>query len=188
MKKKEGVAMRACVVAFVVVMAPLPALLAGCGSSRVKPPEVPSQLKPPAGQEAFLETLAKGVQIYECVPKAREPGAFEWVFRAPEATLTDWSGRVLGRHYAGPVWEAADGSRVLGEVVARDPGPDPKAIPWLLLIAKTTFGGGRLTPTTSIQRVATAGGITPVEPCDASNANQFWRVPYTATYYFYKLR
>ena len=29
---------------------------------------------------------------------------------------------------------------------------------------------------------------TPIEPCVETNANQFWRVPYTATYYFYKSR
>jgi hypothetical protein len=172
--------MRACVVV-------LAALLAAC-SSTIKAPDVPAALIPPSGQAPFLETLANGVQIYECVPKQGRAGEYEWVFRAPEATLTDWSGRALGKHYAGPMWEAADGSRVLGEVAARDPGPDPKSIPWLLLTAKKTFGGGLFAPTTSIQRIATGGGATPVEPCGESNANQFWRVPYTATYYFYKAR
>lgn len=164
------------------------ALSAGCGSSGPKPPDVPQPLKPPAGQEPFLEYLASGVQIYECLPKQGQTGVYEWAFRAPDATLTDWSGRPLGKHYAGPTWEAADGSRVLGEVKARDPGPDPKAIPWLLLGAKSTFGRGVLTPTASIQRVATAGGVAPADPCGAANANQFARVPYTATYYFYKAR
>jgi hypothetical protein len=173
---------------FVVAVAPLAAALFAACSSTPKPPDVPAALVPPAGQVPFLETLANGVQIYECVPKQGQTGVYEWLFRAPEATLTDWSGRPLGKHYAGPVWEAADGSRVLGQVAARDPGPDPQAIPWLLLVAKSTSGGGLFSPTTSIQRVATAGGFTPTEPCGAANANQFWRVPYTATYYFYKTR
>ena len=47
---------------------------------------------------------------------------------------------------------------------------------------------GVLAQTASIQRVATAGGVAPSEPCNAANANQFARVPYTATYYFYKAR
>ena len=67
-------------------------------------------------------------------------------------------------------------------------GPDPKAIPWLLLGAKSTFGRGVLTQTASIQRVATAGGLAPTAACSAANANQFARVPYTATYYFYRAR
>lgn len=163
----------------------LPVLLAACGSSGPKPPDVPQSLKPPPGQVPFVEYLASGVQIYECLPRQ---GGYEWAFRAPDATLTDWSGRALGRHYAGPTWEAADGSRVLGEVKARDPGPDPRAIPWLLLATKSTFGRGVLAPTASIQRVATVGGVAPTDPCNAGNANQFARVPYTATYYFYKAR
>ncbi len=39
---------------------------------------------------------------------------------------------------------------------------------------------------TNIQRVATQGGVAPGTGCDASNAGQEARVPYTADYYFYK--
>jgi hypothetical protein len=164
--------------------------MAGCSlfGGGVAPPDVPASLKPPAGQEVFLEALANGVQIYECVPKSGQPGAYEWTFRAPEAALTDRLSRNLGKHYAGPTWEAPDGSRVLGEVTGRDPGPDAGAIPWLLLNAKSTFGNGEFTKTRSVQRVATHGGIAPTEACSAANANQFARVPYTATYYFYRGR
>ena len=72
--------------------------------------------------------------------------------------------------------------------VIRAPASEPGAIPWLLLSAKATFGKGVLTQTRSIQRVATKGGLAPTEPCTAANANQFARVPYTATYYFYRSR
>lgn len=161
--------------------------LAGC-ASEPKAPEVPAQLKAPSDQVLFLETLASGVQIYECLPKQGQAGIYEWAFRAPEAALTSSSGRELGKHYAGPTWEALDGSRVLGEVKGRDPGPDATAIPWLLLGAKATFGKGVMTQTLSIQRIATKGGISPAAPCGAANANQFARVPYTATYYFYRAR
>jgi hypothetical protein len=164
-------------------------VLTGCaGSSGLTQPNVPAQLKPPSDQIAFLEAQASGVQIYECLPKQTQPGTFEWLFRAPEAKLTDRGGSEIGKHYAGPTWEANDGSRVLGEVRARDPGPDPKAIPWLLLATKATFGKGLLVQTLSIQRVATTGGANPTEPCAAGNVNQFARVPYSATYYFYKQR
>jgi len=43
-----------------------------------------------------------------------------------------------------------------------------------------------LSKTTSVQRVKTVGGIAPAEPCGATNAKQVARVPYTATYYFYR--
>lgn len=161
----------------------------GCASiGGVTPPKVSANLEPPNDEEPFMEAQATGVQIYECVAKSGASGSYEWVFRAPEASLADRTGRNLGKHYAGPTWEGTDGSRVLGEVKARDPGPDASAIPWLLLGAKSTFGNGVMTKTRSIQRVATHGGITPAEACSASNANQFARVPYTATYYFYRGR
>jgi hypothetical protein len=134
----------------------------------------------------FLQAYASGVQIYECAPKSDRPSAYEWVFRAPEATLADRAGRTLGRHYAGPTWESTDGSSVVGDVKARDPGPDRSAIPWLLLSVKTTAGNGILSATKSIQRVQTAGGAAPAAPCNAMNARQVVRVPYTAIYYFYR--
>ena len=163
--------------------------LAGCGTTAapVTPPaDIPAALQAPAGQVAFMEALATGVQVYECAPKASDAAAFEWTFRSPEATLVDRSGRALGKHYAGPTWESTDGSTVVGEVKARDPGPNPSAIPWLLLGAKSVTGPGVFGPTTSIQRVQTVGGVAPKEPCAASNAKQVARVPYTATYVFYR--
>src|SRR5262252_8549367 len=117
------------------------AILVACASApAVTAPEVPATLRPPAGQTVFLEALATGVQIYECAPKKDQPADYEWAFRAPEAALADRAGKALGRHYGGPTWEADDGSKVIGEVKGRDPGPDPTAIPWLLLSAKSTSG------------------------------------------------
>jgi uncharacterized protein DUF3455 len=101
--------------------------------------------------------------------------------------LMDRSGRSVGRHYAGPTWESKDGSSVVGEVRASEPAPDPAAaIPWLLLAAKATAGSGLFSATSSIQRVQTLGGLAPSAACSASNTGQVARVPYTATYYFYR--
>jgi Protein of unknown function (DUF3455) len=159
----------------------------GCaGSPTIAPPEVPPNLRPPATEVLFLEARASGVQIYECAPKAGQQATYEWTFRAPEAALVDHSGRSLGKHYAGPTWESNDGSSVVGELKARDPGPSRTAVPWLLLAAKTTAGTGVFSATASIQRVQTAGGVAPSAACSASNAAEVARVPYTATYYFYR--
>jgi hypothetical protein len=160
---------------------------AGCATNpKVAPPDVPANLRPPAGQVPFLEALATGVQIYECKARPDQASVYEWTFRAPEAALADRSGRPLGKHYAGPTWESTDGSSVVGEVKARDPGPTPTAIPWLLLSAKASSGAGALAATASIQRVKTVGGLAPAEPCTAANAMQVARTPYTAIYYFYR--
>ena len=161
------------------------AILAACAAAQpVAPPDVPAALRPPAGQSLYLEALATGVQIYECSQKP--DSGYEWAFKAPEASLADRSGHTLGKHYAGPTWESTDGSTVVGEVKAKDPGPKPSAIPWLLLTAKANTGTGALSAAKSIQRVATTGGLAPAEPCTGANLKQVARVPYTATYYFYR--
>jgi FtsP/CotA-like multicopper oxidase with cupredoxin domain len=162
--------------------------LAGCAWCRVKPPELPPNLQPPADQSVFLQLRATGVQIYQCTSKPDAPGTFAWILQAPEATLADRRGHIVGRHYAGPTWELRDGSRVVGEVAARDPGPDPTAIPWLLLRAKSTSGTGPLSRTQSVLRIHTVGGIAPSTPCTAAQAQAVTRVPYTGEYYFYAAR
>jgi Protein of unknown function (DUF3455) len=149
-------------------------------------PEVPVALRPPPAEALFLAAHASGVQIYACALKSGQPPTYEWTFKGPEAVLVDGSGHSLGKHYAGPTWESVDGSTVVGKVKSQDPGPRANAIPWLLLTAKATTGSGTFSATTSIQRLKTVGGVAPAEPCSAANAAQVARVPYTATYYFYR--
>jgi hypothetical protein len=153
-------------------------------AQELAPPDVPEALRPPPGQSLYLEALATGVQIYECSQKS--DSAYEWTFKAPEASLADRSGKSLGKHYAGPTWEGGDGSTVVGEVKAKDSGSGPTAIPWLLMAAKANTGSGTFAAAKSIQRVATKGGVAPSEPCTGTNLKQVARVPYTATYYFYR--
>jgi hypothetical protein len=162
------------------------ALLAGCATSPPSGgPAAPEALRPQANQVMVLEAHATGVQIYECTASRDQPGRFEWVFKAPEAELFDQAGRKVGKHYAGPTWEALDGSKVVGEVKARDDGPDPNAIPWLLLSAKSNSGSGVLSQIKSVQRLQTVEGKAPAAPCGRDNAQQVARVPYKAAYYFY---
>lgn len=161
-------------------------LLSGPASSpAVSPPDTPQELRAPADQVLALEALASGVQIYECSANQDQPARFDWVFKAPEAELFDRTGRRVGKHYAGPTWESTDGSLVVGEVKARDAGPDPGAIPWLLLSAKSNSGTGVFSQIKSIQRLQTVGGKAPSTPCSQDNAKQVVRVPYKAAYYFY---
>jgi len=162
------------------------AALSGCAApDTAPPPAIPARLVVPATQELSLKTKAVGVQIYECAADRDDATHFEWVFRAPEATLLDAKGNRVGVHYAGPTWEANDGSKVLGEVKARDDGPDATAIPWLLLAAKSATGKGPLARTTSVQRILTVGGKAPGDGCGPAQAGREIRVPYEAAYYFY---
>ncbi len=159
--------------------------ISGCMTTAVNP-EVPNILAVPANQMLFLEAMAAGVQIYECKAKNDNPSKFEWVFKAPEADLYDSTGNTVAHHYAGPTWEAYDGSKVVGEVKTKYPGPDAKAIPWLLLNAKSNSGKGVFALTTSIQRVDTKGGQAPEDGCNQALLGRESRVPYTAVYKFYR--
>jgi hypothetical protein len=148
-------------------------------------PAVPENLKTSITEVITLEALGKGVQVYECKARLEVSTRFEWVFKAPEAELFDNTGKMIGKHYAGPTWEANDGSKVVGTVKAQDSGPDPGAIPWLLLIAKSNSGNGVFSRVTSTQRLYTAGGKAPVEGCNQMAEGKEIRIPYKATYYFY---
>jgi hypothetical protein len=147
---------------------------------------VPPKLQAPADQVLVVTARAQGVQIYVC--SAAPPGdAWHWTLQAPQADLLDAGGTRIGTHYAGPTWESVDGSRVVGEVVARDDGPDPEAVPWLLLRAKSVSGAGIFAKVQSIQRVFTVGGKAPATGCGAATPGATTRTPYAATYYFYAL-
>jgi hypothetical protein len=151
-------------------------------SQLVAAQQVPPQLQPPANEQLLLELHAKGEQIYTCKAGAAQPS---WTLKAPDAQLFDDKGKPFGKHFAGPSWEATDGSRVTGKAIANAPSPDPDSIPWLLVNVVSHDGTGVLSRVTSIQRLNTKGGKAPASGCDASHAGQALRVAYSADYLFY---
>jgi hypothetical protein len=147
-------------------------------------PTVPdAKLEVPAGNEAFLVGhVSTGVQIYKCDGTA-------WSFVAPRADLVDDKAQLIIKHFAGPTWQATDGSSVVATKIAAANDPDGDGIPWLLLQStKTTAGrgGNLMAPTTYIQRINTVGGLAPTEPCNAGRSGTVKEVPYKADYFFYK--
>ncbi len=143
---------------------------------------VPPQLQPTAGEQLFLTVHAKGDQVYTCKEGVTE---FDWVLKAPDAQLFDKDGKPFGRHFAGPTWEANDGSRVTGKAVANAPSPDPDSVPWLLVHVVDHEGNGDLSRATSIQRIHTKGGKPPASGCDSTHTGREVRIPYSADYLFY---
>ena len=91
----------------------------------------------------------------------------------------------IGRHYAGPHWEATDGSKIVASAKASAASPEGAAIPWLLLGAKSVGPEGAFSKVSSIRRVHTVGGIAPGSGCSAAAAGSVARVPYTADYFFF---
>jgi hypothetical protein len=144
--------------------------------------QVPQQLQPPAGGQLLLQVHAKGDQIYTCKEGVTE---FAWTLKAPDAQLFDKDAKLFGKHFAGPSWEANDGSRVTGKAVANVPSPDADSIPWLLVNIVSHEGNGVLSRATTIQRINTKGGKAPASGCDSPHAGQEVRVPYSADYVFY---
>jgi len=154
--------------------------VAGCATPEVvKVVPVPDGIKTADNESLARIVPANGVQIYECRDS-------KWVFVAPEAQLFDAGGRLIGRHYAGPIWESADGSKVVGAVKSRADAPAAGAIPWLLLSTKSVGGEGAFSKVTSIQRVSTTGGVAPTGGC--TQAGTQTGVYYSADYYFFIAR
>src|SRR3954452_3278163 len=153
------------------------ACLATAAQAHKQPPTVPATLQPPAGAKVFALGHARGVQIYSCNGTA-------WTFVAPRADLFNDRGKLKIIHFAGPTWQAKDGSKVVGALFAPPVTVSPTAIPWLLLKAASTAPGpfgDKLVKTTFIQRVNTVGGLAPAAAtCTAATAGQTAEVPYTA--------
>jgi hypothetical protein len=142
----------------------------------------PPELEPPAGAVHTTTLAARGVQIYEC---RNGTGGYAWAFVAPDAQLYDNLLRRVGDHGAGPSWQVADGSRIVGTVQKRTEAPRAGDIPWLLLATKSTGTSGHLSKVTSVQRINTEGGVAPAQGCDAAHAGAVARVAYRADYRFY---
>ena len=145
------------------------------------PSGVPFQIQVGEGNKVFLVGHGVGVQIYTC-------NGSVWSSAVPRADLFDDNGKLIIKHFAGPSWQAADGSKAVGTVVDKVI-VDETAIPWVLLSAKTTPGldGDRLVDTSFIQRLDTVGGLQPpAADCNAATAGTVVESPYTAEYVFWK--
>ena len=142
--------------------------------------DIPARLAPPMEGPLVGKYAAKGVQIYVCSAKGV---ANKWGFKAPEAELIDAQGRLFAKHYAGPTWEARDGSKIVGKILASESAPTTGAIAWLLLAAESS-GSGLLAGARFVERVNTSGGVGPKGVCPTAGAER--RVDYTADYIFYK--
>ena len=148
--------------------------------------QVPAAVMPPAGNQAAITLAATGDLTYECRAVADKPGTFAWAFVGPNAKLWDASKKEVGKYYAGPTWESADGSKVTGAQVATAPGA-AGAIPLQLVKAASSTGMGAMADVTFIQRLNTVGGVAPTSPaCASANAGAKTTVPYSADYVFFK--
>ena len=165
------------------------ALLTACASApapmkMIDNAALPEAVRVPAGQKLKMATVGVGELTYECREKKDMAGAHEWVFVGPVATLTAANGKVVGKYYGGPTWEATDGSKVTGKQVGVAPGGAGN-IPLQLVKAEPAMGQGAMQGLSYIQRLNTKGGAAPAMGCDAASKGQRQQVKYAADYNFY---
>jgi hypothetical protein len=156
-----------------VALVPLALALRAAGA----PTEMPAAIAAP-GETPVVTLHAAGAQIYEC--KAGGDGKLAWAFREPIATLI-LEGKTVGRHYAGPTWEHADGSAVTGKAAGNAPGATANDIPWLKLEVVGRRGSGTFAAVTTVQRINTRGGVLH-GACEEAGA--LASAPYSADYIF----
>ena len=164
------------------------AALGACAGSpmmmKVDNASLPEAVRVPAGQKVMMATTGVGEITYECREKKDTAGQYEWAFVGPVATLYSGDKKRVGKYYAGPTWEAADGSRVTGKQVAIAPA-SPGNIPLQLVRADPAMGAGAMTGVSYIQRLNTKGGVAPAMACDAMGKGNRQVVAYEADYVFY---
>lgn len=164
------------------------ALLSACASSptmmKVDNTALPEAVRVPAGQKVMMATTGVGEITYECREKKDMAGQHEWAFVGPVATLYGADRKAVGKYYAGPTWEAGDGSKVSGKQLAVAPAA-PGSIPLQLVKADPAMGAGAMTGVSYIQRLNTKGGVAPATGCDAMSKGKRQQVAYEADYVFY---
>ncbi|MBW8728379.1 MAG: DUF3455 domain-containing protein [Inquilinus limosus] len=152
-------------------------LLAALPAAAAPAPALPS----PADARLLFTAEGTGVQIYR---SADAGGALHWELEGPLARLTGPDLTIY--HYAGPSWEAADGSKVARDPavpVVSAPPADPADVPALLIAVTADPAAGILDHVAYVERLATHGGAAPAAP--PIRAGTRIGVPYTATYAFF---
>ncbi|MGE5108286.1 MAG: DUF3455 domain-containing protein [Sphingobacteriales bacterium] len=150
---------------------------------------IPDSLNVPEGNKFFLQTFARGFQIYEIQQSATNPGTLVWVNIAPLATLytrPDFLNPIID-HFAGPSWQFIKGPFKDEKVVAKKvkgSTQDQTAIQWLLLKADDALSTPG-NPVTFIQRICTHGGLAPATIPEGAQLGLKDSIPYTASYVFY---
>lgn len=168
--------------------------LAQAGGAPIQPPDVPSIIQVPAGNQPFRVAHAVGTQDYICLSTGWASAAY-----GPQATLFNQDNEQILTHFLGaypvgsasffPTWQDSRDTSTVWASPVKDAKytPDPTAIPWLLLKVVGTAvgptGGDKMLGTTYVQRINTTGGTKPTTTCSEGDK---YLVPYTADYYFYK--
>ena len=154
------------------------------------PVGVPDNLRVPDNEVLVWDGVTSdgnSFQDYKCLASG---DSYVWTLIGPSATLTNpdrYPNDVVTHDAVSygpgftPEWNL-QGSFVGGRSIANSPvdGTIPQ-----LLLQSVSNTPGPFENVNYIQRLDTAGGVAPSDPCNADNVEAFEGVPYSAHYYFY---
>ena len=95
--------------------APMAAAMPMASMMTVDNATLPEAVRVPAGQKVRMTATGVGDLTYECREKKDLAGQYEWAFVGPVANLMSSDRKTVGKYYAGPTWESADGSKITGK-------------------------------------------------------------------------
>ncbi len=160
-------------------------LLAGCSVFQTAPSPVDPK---DVSAQADLVLTGTGVQKFQC---ASDKKGYWWRFIAPEAILTDKSGRKIAYQGADFNFTAPDKSKLSSKIVSASAGKTPNDLKDVLF-AVTPAGKvkkGTLTSYRWVKRDNAAGGMpTDASPCSRKTLGNLLTVRFTARYTFYKTK
>lgn len=156
----------------------LPVVLTGCSTLQ----SFFDPLSPGADSSAAFVLTGEGVQQFQCTADAN--GRF-WKFITPQAQLRDRQGRVVARQGSEGSFFATDGSILAAKIEKYAEKSTAGNI--RDLVYRTTSRGkqGMLTGITHVKRSEGKGGV-PLTRCSPSQLGATLKVPFTATYTFYR--
>lgn len=161
-----------------LVLLALPLILSGCSTLQ----SFFDPLSPGADTSAAFILTGKGVQQFQCTADAA--GRY-WKFITPQAQLSDEKGRVVARQGSDGSFFANDGSMLSAKIEKY--AQDSVAGNLRDLVYKTTHRGrpGLFSGISHVKRSNGQGGI-PLTRCSASQLGTTLKVPFTATFTFYR--
>lgn len=160
---------RACLLA-------IPLALSACSTFQ-KP-----TIEAPQDSIAVMQLEASGEQIFQC---SRDMKGWFWRFETPNAYLFDpATNQALAKHGYRFSFTHNDGSTIYTRII-RVGENDGKNIPEALFSVIEHKNNGRLGNVRYVLRTKTSGGM-PTRSCTEARKDQWLKVPFEATYTFYR--
>lgn len=156
----------------------LPFGLAGCAALE----SLMNPLTPSDGASAAFVLSGQGVQLFQCTSDAA--GRY-WRFIAPDTRLTDAQGRLVARQGSDGSFFAEDNSALSAKIVRYAQDSPAEDLRDLLYQTSPRGKQGVLSDIVYVKRSNGKGGV-PLTRCSPSQLGSTLKVPFTATYTFYR--